>query len=225
MTVPTLPDSAFSPGWAGPSALEQLMIELVNLARANPQAEVLRIGTTAGALAAGASTGPVQPLAMVRPLDQSAQAHSDAMIARDFFAHSDPLTGQTPFQRMQAAGFTGYTMAGENISFIGSLGGTVTADRILWHHKNLWESDGHQVNLLRANYSEIGVGLTVGDYLGWSTSSMLTQNFGDRGHAYLTGVVIDDRDGDRFYDIGEGQGSVRITAWNDSGAFATSTFA
>ena len=225
MPAPTLPDTSYAPGWAGPSALEQLVIELVNRARANPEAEVVRIGTTAGALAPGASTGPVQPLAVVSPLDAAAQGHSDAMIERDFFSHTDPLTGQNPFQRMQAAGYTGYTTAGENIGFIGSSSGAETAARMMRHHQHLWESDGHQVNLLRAGYSEIGLGLAVGDYQGYPASTMVTQKFGDRGHAYLTGVVIDDTDGDRFYDIGEGQGGVRITAWNATAAVATSTFA
>jgi hypothetical protein len=49
--------------------------------------------------------------------------------------------------------------------------------------------------------------------------------FGDRGHSYLTGVVIEDGDGDDFYDIGEGIGGVRVTAWNGTRTFATETWA
>lgn len=226
MTMPILPGSAYDPTFDGPSALEQLMLEIINRARANPQAEVARIGTANGALATGASSVAVQPLAPVLELDAAAQGHSDAMIDRDFFAHTDPLTGLTAFQRMAQDGYARYLMAGENIGFIGSFSAAETAARIEAHHRNLWESDGHQVNLLRPGFSEIGVGLAIGDYLGWSQSTMVTQKFGDRGFAWLTGVVIDDADGDAFYDLGEGLGGVRITAWNAAGdAVAGSSFA
>lgn len=226
MTIPSLPDSAYEPTFAGPSALEQLMLEIINRARANPQAEVSRIGTSSGALATGASTVAVQPLAPVLELDTAAQGHSDAMIDRDFFAHTDPLTGLTAFQRMAQEGYARYFLAGENIGFIGASSGAETTARIEAHHRNLWESDGHQVNLLRAGFSEIGLGLAVGDYQGWPQSTMVTQKFGDRGFTWLTGVVIEDADGDAFYDLGEGLGGVRITAWNGEGdAVAGSTFA
>ena len=42
---------------------------------------------------------------------------------------------------------------------------------------------------------------------------------------YLTGVVIDDEDGDEFYDMGEGQGGVHITAFDGETAYATATWA
>ena len=54
---------------------------------------------------------------------------------------------------------------------------------------------------------------------------MATENFANDGQTYLTGVVIDDHDGDDFYDIGEGQGDVRVTIWNDENTYATSTWA
>lgn len=226
MPMPILPDSAYEPSMDGPSAAEQLLLELVNRARADPQAEVARIGTAEGALAPGVSGLPLQALAPVQALDAASQGHADAMIAQDFFAHTNPYTGLSPFQRMAEEGYARYFVAGENISLIG---GTSLADitaRVEAHHRNLWESDSHQSSTLRPGFSETGVGLALGDYNGWAGSTAVSQTFGDRGFAWLTGVVIADGDGDAFYDIGEGLGGVRITAWNTAGdAVASVSFA
>ncbi|MEL6933153.1 MAG: hypothetical protein AAFO17_08680, partial [Pseudomonadota bacterium] len=92
------------------------------------------------------------------------------------------------------------------------------------HHENLWESDGHQVNLLRDFWTEIGVGYDYGDYRGLNGSTFVTEMFGDRGNTYLTGVVIEDDDGDQFYDLGEGQGGVRVTAFRGDDVFTTATW-
>ncbi|MDJ0638183.1 MAG: hypothetical protein QNJ20_05060, partial [Paracoccaceae bacterium] len=44
------------------------------------------------------------------------------------------------------------------------------------------------------------------------------------GETYLTGVVIEDGDDDDFYDIGEGQGGVQITAFDGENTYTTSTW-
>jgi Ca2+-binding RTX toxin-like protein len=55
---------------------------------------------------------------------------------------------------------------------------------------------------------------------------LVTQNIGNRAdyQAQLLGVVIDDRDGDRFYDIGEGLGGITITATGTGGTFTTQSW-
>jgi hypothetical protein len=68
------------------------------------------------------------------------------------------------------------------------------------------------------------VGYDYGDYLGYAGSTFVTEMFSDRGETYLTGVVIEDEDGDEFYDIGEGQGGVRITAYDGDETYATATW-
>ncbi|MEM9423040.1 MAG: carboxypeptidase-like regulatory domain-containing protein, partial [Pseudomonadota bacterium] len=70
----------------------------------------------------------------------------------------------------------------------------------------------------------IGVGYDYGDYRGYEGSTFVTEMFGDRGETYLTGVVIDDKDDDQFYDIGEGQGGVKITAYDGDEAYGTATW-
>ncbi|MEO0991996.1 MAG: CAP domain-containing protein, partial [Pseudomonadota bacterium] len=216
MSAPALPASAYALDFNGPSDHEQLMVELVNRARLDPNGEVARIGTTAGQLASGTNGSSKQALAVVGELDLAAQRHSADMLKNDYFSHTSE-DGRSPWERMADAGYTGYRTAGENIAW-SSRNGSEQASTVNWLHEGLWESDGHQRNILNGNFSEIGVGYVAG------ADQLITQKFGDRGYSYLTGVVIDDADNDDFYDIGEGQGGVRITAWNADGAFATSTW-
>src|SRR5882757_6648628 len=108
------------------TALEQLILELVNRARLDPAAEAARYGIALNEGVAAAdtiSTASKQPLAMNETLLGTARAHSQDMIDRDYFAHDTP-EGVTPFQRITNAGYN-HTTAGENIAF-SSTTGTVT---------------------------------------------------------------------------------------------------
>ncbi len=97
------------------------------------------------------------------PLAAVAQAHSADMAARNFFAHNNP-DGQTPFDRMAAAGIT-YTAAAENIA-----AGYADANAVM----NGWmNSPGHKTNILNATYTEIGIGVKQGGSFG----TYWTQNF------------------------------------------------
>ncbi|MEM7488054.1 MAG: hypothetical protein AAF390_02910, partial [Pseudomonadota bacterium] len=132
--------------------------------------------------------------------------------------------GQNPADRAVEAGH-GSRFVGENIGWIGSTQTTFDAQaRIEAHHDNLWESSGHQQNLMSGRWSEIGTGVDYGDYRGYEGSTFAAEKFGDTGDTFLTGVVIDDADGDAFYDIGEGQGDVRITAYDGDEYFTTATW-
>jgi len=78
-----------------------------------------------------------------------AQAHSEDMIARDFFNHTNP-DGESPFDRLHAAGIT-YTAAAENIA-----AGYPTAEAVL----QAWlGSAGHRANIENCSLTEHGVGL------------------------------------------------------------------
>ena len=219
--TPNLPDSAYDIGWEGLSAEEQLIVELVNRARMDPNAEVDRLNDD---LSEDSSPNPVQALAVVPTLSNAAEAHSEDMDNRDFFSHTDP-DGGLPWDRAEDAGHEN-RFVGENIGWIGSSGTNFDAQaRAEAHHANLWNSDGHQENLLGNQWSEVGLGYDYGDHRGLNGSTFVTELFGDTGETYLTGVVIEDDDGDEFYDIGEGQGDVQITAIDDNdNVFTTSTW-
>lgn len=216
----TSTSDALTLGWSGLSAEEQLVVELVNRARLDPQAEVDRLSEP---LASGISSSPSQPLAVTQALSDASRAHSQDMDNRDFFAHTN-LDGESPADRAVEEGH-GSRFVGENIGWIGSTRTSFDRQsRVEDHHENLWDSDGHQRNLMSDRWSEIGVGYDEGSFRGFNGSTFVTEMFGDRGNTYLTGVVIDDFDGDDFYDIGEGLGGVRVSADDGDTVYETTTW-
>ena len=78
-----------------------------------------------------------------------ARAHSQDMVDRDFFAHTNP-DGASPFDRMDAAGID-FSGAAENIAW-----GYPTAEAVLDGWLN---STGHRNNIENCNLTEHGVGL------------------------------------------------------------------
>ncbi len=206
---------------AQPTAHEQYFLELVNRARANPGAEASRLGIDLNqGLAAGTIADTAkQPLAMNQFLNDSAQAHSDWMLATDTFSHTG-ANGSSAGDRMKAAGyaFTGSWTWGENISIRWGGGSGVSAATVESFHDGLFKSAGHRTNILKDAFKEVGIGIGVGEYKG-SNGVDATQNFARSGTAvFLTGVAFDDKDGDRFYDPGEGLGGVDIAAKSSAGA-------
>ena len=224
--APDLPDSAYDLGWAGLTAQEQYMLELVNRARLDPEAEELRTGD---AVDSGATTAPKQALAVDPILSAAADNHSADMLDRDFFDHYNP-DGDGPTDRAQDEGWTGRGVW-ENIAAQWSYAPSVS-DEQSWidaSHAGLWESDGHQFGMLQDGHTVAGIGVDWGE---WSypgptfpTAMVVTEKFSNDDQTYLTGVVIDDADNDDFYDIGEGQGGVHITAWQGDDVYTTSTWA
>jgi|GEM_PF-1638548 len=193
------------------SSSEVYLAELVNRARANPAAEATRLGLnlTAG-LTAGelARYGPQEPLALNQYLTTASRAHSLDMGTRNFFDHTNP-SGQTPTDRVQAAGYGG--TAGENIA-----AGYASVDLA---HRGWMASLGHRKNVLSLHssfdstfhYDEFGAGIalnTSGTY-----GNYYTENFGYPGAThvqYVLGVAFNDTDNNDFYGIGEGASGIRI---------------
>jgi Ca2+-binding RTX toxin-like protein len=185
------------------TSYEQLMLELVNRERAK---------------------SGVQPLAFNGNLNESADAHSNWMISADVFNHTGS-GGSSPHQRMVSSGygFTGSWTSGENIAWASLRGPSGLQDEVELLHTNLMNSPGHKANILNGKYQEIGIGFQTGGYLTWD-AAFVTQNFARSGtKAFLTGVAMDDKDGDRFYDIGEGLGGLTVTAVGAGGAKYTTT--
>jgi Ca2+-binding RTX toxin-like protein len=186
-----------------PSAEEQYLLELINAERAKTGA---------------------QPLAFDGDLNEAAEGHSEWMIATDTFSHTG-AGGSSAGQRMTAAGysFTGSWTWGENIAWATTRSPAGYQDEVQLLHANLMNSSGHRANILNANYREVGLGYEIGDY-GGRQAAFITENFAKSGSgSFLTGVAFDDKDGDRFYDPGEGLGGLTVTAVSSAGARYTAT--
>jgi uncharacterized protein YkwD len=127
--------------------------------------------TAEGVNAARAQRG----LALLRSdsvLTRIAGNRSDDMIARGYFSHDDPQTGQEPLLRyLQATGYS-YRYAGENIAEIKNGPGWVlpwltvaarysTADLANEFVKDWLNSTEHRANIFNARYRRTGVALAV----------------------------------------------------------------
>lgn len=203
------------------SAAEQLLIEYINRARLDPLGEAERFGISLNeGLSAGTiSADPKQPVAPNAELERAAVNHSRWMLSTDTFSHTG-VGGSSPGDRMEAANyaFTGRWGWAENISYRASTGSVSEIANAPSHHRGLFESSGHRVNILRDEATEIGMGLETGRFSNgrdWN-ATMLTEKFAFAGDkTFVTGVAYDDRDGDAFYDPGEGIGGLRI--WGEGG--------
>lgn len=78
-----------------------------------------------------------------------AQAHSEDMVARSFFSHTNP-DGLSPFDRLAAAGIT-YRLAGENIA-----AGYQTPSAVF---EGWLGSPGHRANIENCGFTGHGIGL------------------------------------------------------------------
>lgn len=104
------------------------------------------------------------PLAVDPTLTSAAQAHSDDMVARDFYAHTTP-EGRQPWDRAATAGST-HRGIGENIA----CGQRSPAEVVLgWMN-----SPGHRANILKPDFTHIGIGHATGSLVG----TYWTQLFG-----------------------------------------------
>ncbi|WP_196223441.1 CAP domain-containing protein [Roseibium sp. RKSG952] len=217
-----------------PSAYETYMLELINRARADPDAEAALYGID---LNEGLAPGTIdsdakEPLAFSTDLNASAEGHSQSMLDDNYFSHTGS-DGSSASERIFDAGWTSATggwATGENIALSASTSPEVgfNIETIEEQHEGLFLSEGHRTNILSDDFSEVGISQQVGGYTSggftYSNTSMITQNYAEGGRTFLTGVVIDDTDSDDFYDIGEGLGAVTITATGASGTYTTTTW-
>jgi hypothetical protein len=179
-------------------------------------------------------------LAPNEALTEAARLHSDWMLQEDTLSHAgDPaLRGHPDYplgpsyaayssagERMAAAGyeFTGGWAWAENLAMAGSTGRIDPAEAIESHVRGLFESVGHRANTLDGALRETGVGQALGGFEDDGTvfdASLVTQKFARSGDGlFVTGVILDDADGDGEYDVGEGVGGLQVTV---GGATVTS---
>jgi uncharacterized protein YkwD len=91
-----------------------------------------------------------------------ARAHSEEMFKLRYFSHDSPVAG-SPFDRLQNAGVT-YSRAGENLAY---------AQSVSVAHRALMNSPGHRENILRPEFTRIGIGVINAGVYG----RMVTQLF------------------------------------------------
>jgi len=189
------------------SAYEIYMIELMNRARLDPDAESQRLGIGLNDnLSPGTITAdPKQPLAPNALLTDAARDHSQWMLDNDTFSHTG-ANGSTPQDRIQAAGYQLVTpwSVGENLGWQGTTAASFDTTQYVYDiYTNLFNSAGHRQNMLDGTFREIGVGALTGDYQGYN-SLMVTQNFASSGtDIFVTGVSYNDTNGDGIFTPGE----------------------
>ena len=84
-----------------------------------------------------------------------ARSHSDEMFRLKYFSHESPGSG-SPFDRLKAVGIT-YSRAGENLAY---------AQSVSVAHRALMDSPGHRENILRPEFTRIGIGVISGGFYG-----------------------------------------------------------
>jgi uncharacterized protein YkwD len=235
-----------------PSDIEQLLLELVNRAREDPEGEVeaLLADPAAGlgaqpniteALDAFAvdlarfaaqmeGYDPAPPLAWSGALSASAETHSARMITFDEQAHEFP--GEPGLvDRILAEGYARPTILAENVfGFTQDAVHAHGAFVIDWGEGpgGIQDPAGHRETILNPALSEVGIGILEAPNPESALGPFVTtQHFGARADApaALTGVLTSDADGDAFYDIGEGLGGVTVTAEGAAGTFTATSHA
>lgn len=81
-----------------------------------------------------------------------ARNHSQDMVDRNFFSHTNP-DGDSPFDRLAHAGIT-YSWAGENIAMNQGYSNPAETAVTGW-----MESTGHRENILRPQFTQTGMGI------------------------------------------------------------------
>jgi uncharacterized protein YkwD len=198
-----------------PTATEQLFLERLNDARANPAAYGVSIGLNLSNVASA------QPLAFDTRLVQSARNHSQDMNNKAFFSHTGS-NGSNPSQRMTAAGYpwqgwaesiaAGYTTAESALKALIIDAGV--AD--LGHRKHLLG-----IGSALAAHQQVGIGIVTGSgpYKYYYT---IDSGYTADKRPLLTGVAYKDLNKNGKYDVGEGLGGVTISV---NGVGTTTTFA
>jgi hypothetical protein len=233
---PSLPLEGSTPYSVGnPTDEEQLYLEYINRARANPPHEGLILATTTdpdvlGAYAYfGVDTNLMQsqfnaitsspPVAMNAQLMAAARLHSGDMFTNIYQSHyeTNGMTILDPGDRITAQGYDWYTY-GENVYahsesvFFGHAGFEVD-----WGYGTggMQVPPGHRNSIHNSTFREVGVGVVDGvngtppNEVG---PQLVTQDFAtsQSDTPLITGVVYYDLNGNGFYDVGEGIGGVTV---------------
>jgi hypothetical protein len=195
--------------------VEQLFLERLNDARANPAAYGQTLGLDLSGVAAS------QPLAFDARIVEASRNHSWDMNVNNYFGHTGS-DGSSPGQRITAAGFP-WVNYGESLAAGYSTPEAALAALIidtgianLGHRRHLLAIDA-----VYQTQRQIGVGIVLGgtgpyrDYYTADSAADLDTR------AFVTGVVYSDSNGNSKYDLGEGLGGVTVSV---AGVTTTTTF-
>lgn len=138
-------------------SFEQQVLSLVNNRRA------------AGAVCGSQSMPAVAPLTLNQSLTNAARGHSIDMADKNYFSHTS-ADGRTFVNRIVAAGYSQYRALGENIA-----AGYSTPAGVM---SGWMTSPGHCVNIMSANFREIGIGYAFNSLSTYD--HYWTQDFGRR---------------------------------------------
>ncbi len=239
--LPVVSQTLYSHG--DPTPEEQLMLEMINRARANPTEEGIRLmdtpdaavqmaynyfGINKAATKAAFTTYPARaPLAFHPDLIRASRAHTADMDANNFQGHNSS-NGDDMTKRYQKVGYTSQGMYGENVAaYSESIWHGHCGLNVDWGEENQQQL-GHRENIMNFKsyqYTEIGIGILFngkGLMQGHVGPYVITQNFGMRSVRYIVGVVYNDRNANGFYDIGEGLEGVEVKPSRGSNYAVTS---
>lgn len=108
------------------------------------------------------SRAGLAPLKVDMQVTRLARLKSQDMISKRYFSHQSPTYG-SPFDMLKNNGVS-YRTAGENIAGNGSVSGA---------HSALMNSAGHRANILKREFTHVGIGIIDGGQYG----KMFTQLF------------------------------------------------
>ncbi|MEK6236913.1 MAG: CAP domain-containing protein [Planctomycetales bacterium] len=221
------PPGAYRPPSPEPGAVETLLLEFINRCRANPNEDAAR-ALSGKPLPPTVDSKmfqremleekPASPLLFDLRLIKAARWHSHYQILHGQVHDEEPgkkgFTGNTASDRMQAAGFPRAAWS-ENIfatatdpwrshlAFVVDWGpgpGGMQAGR------------GHRKNIMNTGMNVIGVGAVPRESDG---KFAVTHVFSKTNQRLVGGVVYNDLNRNRFYDLGEGAAGIQLTIGGD----------
>jgi len=223
-----------------PTGEEQFYLELVNRARANPNAEAQIFRNTADPdvlsaynyfnvdldlmVSQFASLPPAPPLSMNAKLLAAARLHSLDMFTNGFQGHTGS-DGRSPGARITAQAYS-WSTYGECVY--------AWAESVFYGHAGFevdWGNGpggmqtppGHRLNIHSAAFREVGIGVVNGQ-TGLVGPQLVTQDFANSpgSRPFITGVAYYDFNGNQFYDPGEGIPGIAVEVAGAS-AYAITT--
>lgn len=234
---------------AGPSDLEQLLLEYVNETRVDPLGSANRYLTSYAPLRASdpdiqsalsffqvngtalrdafAGLTPAQPLAWNDNLAAAARTHSQLMIDQQRQEHVLPGEADVG-DRVTAAGYTGWRTLNENIyAYSEDMLYAHAGFMVDWGNgpNGMQDPAGHRIAIMNRSLNEVGMGvLTETNPSTQIGPYVVTQDFGQRTSVgtYLLGVAYTDRDRNGFYSVGEGRGDLIVASGGRSATAFTS---